>query len=221
MKETEVAAQVVEYLESDEWDLYQEVDDIDIVGKRGRLLCAVECKTALTWKVCEQALDRRGLVHWVWVAHPVHRAKGHRRGTWNRPSTYAQHCLERDGIGLLWLYVDGERMHIEQAHPPKFNRRVPDYLHRRLRPEQKRSSAGSPAGGNVWSPFRDTCERLRRLLDRSGDGILVKSAIEQLQHHYASDTSAYAALVEWTRRGSVGGVELRKENGRLFFVKGT
>lgn len=72
MKETELAQPVVEWLESQHWDVYQEVECpggyADIVAVRDNYLWIIECKTSFSLKVVEQAMGRRA--HFRSIAIP-------------------------------------------------------------------------------------------------------------------------------------------------------
>ncbi len=54
MTEAELAQKFVEYLQ-DQYELYFEVEGVDIVAKNGHILIAVEVKTSLNFRVIEQA----------------------------------------------------------------------------------------------------------------------------------------------------------------------
>lgn len=208
MKEVAVAAVVVRWLEADGWDVYQEVDNIDIVATRGPIVSVVEVKTSLSWKLCAQAFSRMPYAHEVWVAVPV------------KPSSatpwYARRCLGRDGIGILEV-------------SDMVNVGLPATLHRsahagakllraRLRPEHKTHLPAGSACGGGWTPFKDTSNQLRKLIDAEPDGVPVKTAIESISHHYRGNSSARACLVKLARDGVIDGVRVIRDGKRILFV---
>lgn len=221
MRETEVAAVVVAWLTSEGWDVYQEVDGIDVVATSGPLVCAIEVKVRMSWEVCEQAVMRRNHAHLVWVAVGAKRVK---RNYYSRVPWYAKRALERDGIGIMSVRMD--RGDVTMVQAPALNRAATDgarELRSRLRPQHKtHCAAGSPSGGG-WTPFKDTCHQLLKLVDAleyPEDGIPVKDAIGRIDHHYrGGNSAARSALVRHAERGVVPGVAIKRDGRRLLFVR--
>lgn len=197
--ETEVAEKVVAWLEAERWDVYQEVDEIDIVAVRGSLLWAVECKTSMGFDVLEQALSRRSLVNGIWIASPP-RAK----------SRAAR--LSCSSLGIGWMTVSRNYLNVECY--PAFQRKTVGKLRERLRPEHKTySKAGSPTGKR-WTPFKETCRDLLRVVSAS-PGISLSDALRAFKHHYKNDASARRSLVDFIANGIVPGVRLTTEDGTI------
>lgn len=94
----------------------------------------------------------------------------------------------------------------------RWNRR-PVALAAELQPEHKtHAKAGAIGAGGRWTPFRNTCEQLARIV-RSQPGVTLKAAVDELKHHYASDAGARSSLAHWIERGKVPGVRLSRSHG--------
>jgi hypothetical protein len=220
--EVALARPVLAWLSASGWDLYQEVQvetggsRADIVGVRGPHLCVVEVKASLCLDLLAQAYEwvRRGLTNFVYAAAPAPRLM---RDRWTPGRRMANMILAEHGIGLVEVRSDRVE---ETVHPAMFRRRSSESLRRALREEHKTAApAGSRLGGH-WTPFRATCESLRRLVE-DRPGITMREAVlEMKQHHYASTSSAVSSLTHWIENGKVPGLELREDgrSRRLFAV---
>lgn len=220
--EQSVAELVVAWLEKMGADVYQEVTVrggvADIVARVHAEVWIVEVKTSLSLALLVQAYERRRLCHRVYVAAPYSR----------NVRDVAEICKAL-GIGLLVVkqgHHGWEESRYEYCHPKveqetdsrRWNKR-PVELASKLQPEHKtHAKAGAIGAGGRWTPFRDTCEQLARVV-RSTPGIKIKDAIAKIRHHYASNSGARASLTTWVREGAVAGVRI--ENGALYPVEAT
>ena len=208
--EASLAAVVVEYLTVDQWDVYQEVqlslDDIvaDIVAVRGPVTMVVEAKTALTWRLLEQAERWRGRANRIAIATPN---SGH--------STFVHGCLARSGIG--WLAVPEPitgQQPMWYADPPLHRIRPAWCIRKALRPEHKTWGAAGNAASERYTPFKKTCRAvLEAVLSRPG--VTVKEMMGMIEHHYSSDATARSSIAQWARAGKIPGVTVRAEGGTL------
>jgi hypothetical protein len=189
--ETYVASMAISWLESNGWDVYQEVDEIDIVAIRGSVLWAMECKTSMGFDVLDQALRRRSLANGVWVATPP-----------RNKSRVAKLACSSAGIG--WLVITKSHVNVECY--PIFQRKTTGHLRERLRPEHKTfSKAGSPTGKR-WTPFKETCRDLVSIV-RASPGIRLSLALKKFKHHYKSDSSAMRSLSVMIMNGVLSGIK--------------
>jgi hypothetical protein len=235
--ETDIGRPVVEHLRALHWEIYQEVATghggsvADIVATLGNLVWVVECKTSLTFEVIAQALrwKQMGWAHYVSVAVPATKKDGTFR---NEGRALAMRVLEREGIGCFsvvpretWLDDRGDGtagratvLEVRESARPSLHRsaRYVQQLRDVLREEQKIQIAGT-AGGGQWTPFRHTCDQLRRVVKES-PGIHMKDALAKIDHHYHSDAGARAALPKWIESGKVDGIrlEIDKHRRRLY-----
>lgn len=216
--EQQLGEVVVSYLEAIGADVYQEVEVgsgvADIVARVRAEIWIVEVKTSLSLALLVQAMERREHAHRVFVAAP------HTR-TMRETSV----ICEEIGIGLLDVSLAREGVMVpgfrfgEPAvrvvvEGRRWNSR-PVALAKRLVPEHKtHAKAGAVGAGGRWTPFRDTCERLARVVTDE-PGITLKDAITKISHHYRTGASARSSIAHWLQRGKVPGV--RMEPGAKLF----
>ena len=215
--EVELGRVVVAWLEADGWDVWQEVGVstgggvCDIVAKRGPVIHAVECKTVANLGVLEQALGWVGCAHFVSVAVP------NRRKDW----LYTK-LAGGIGVGVLWVGQQwrGESYALDvlswsqgpmaRPHRNRFARPLASYL----TPERKHWPA--EAGNNLghrYTPFRETCEYLRRVV-AAEPGITMREAVAKMQaHHYHNDKAARATLMQWVRAKKIPGIRYEYRDG--------
>ena len=200
MTEEELAASVVEWLRLEEWDVYQEVATgyanprADIVAVRNPVIWVIEVKTTLGLGVIAQAWNWTAFAHFVSVAVPASPRNSKTRA-------FASIVCHDYGIGVLSL--DGPR--IVGKSKPRLNRKALTHHIRPYLMEEQRSYA--PAGNadaQYWTPFRSTCDQLRKLV-RDGP-ITIRDAMDKINHHYASDATARASILKWANLGKVQGV---------------
>lgn len=226
VSEQAVAEVVVAYLEAAGAEVFQEVEVsggvADIVAKVQAEIWIVEVKTSLSLALIGQAMERRRLAHRVYIAAPH-----------TRTMRDVGPMLDELGIGLLEVFT-GELDWAEPRYPgedvsarrsnygePRVRTVVdsrrwnskPVALAAKLQPEHKtHAKAGAVGAGGRWTPFRNTCEQLARVV-RAEPGITVKAAIEKIKHHYATSRSAVSAIATWAQDGKVPGVEVRRSHG--------
>lgn len=222
VSEQQVAEVVVAYLEALGADVYQEVECAggvaDIVARVHAELWIVEVKTSLSLALLLQAMERRRDAHRVIVAAPVSR-------------TFHEVGVLCDELGIgLWQVAPpradvsvggmpfGQANVIERIASRRWNNR-PTRLAAKLKPEHKtHAKAGAIGAGGRWTPFRNTCEELARIV-KVEPGIALKTAITKIQHHYRTPASARSSLLHWIEKGKVDGVRLERPAMLLFPVQ--
>lgn len=207
MKEVDLAERVVDFLEKDGWDVYQEVDGCDIVAVSKPFAMIVECKLRLGFDVLSQAIERKRYrpAHWVYVATP------HRR----HQAQLITRVLDDFGIG--WYCVPKDRWRpVREEHEGALNRRANlDWLSR-LRPEHKtHCKAGSPCP-STWTPFKETRKRLVDHVWRN-PGCTVREAVAAIKHHYSNSSVARSRVAHYVSHGVI--TELKLEyHGKTPFL---
>ena len=197
LSETELATTVLAELQRFGYETYEEVyagNRADIVAVQGPVLAVVECKVSLSLKFLDQLLEWRGQANHIIAAY----AGGRYNGAFDFVCRSA-------GIGV-WE-VRGAQHIVIRCHPRLF-RKTGSRLRRALSP-QNRSGAGVSAGtngGGYHTPFRETCQTLRAIVARHPDGILLRDALTQFNHHYSSNKVAMSSLPKLIRSGVIKGI---------------
>lgn len=201
MTEAELAKNFIFYLQ-DSYDLYYEVNDIDIVGKSGNIIIGVEVKTSLNFKVIEQAWNNQYCLHYSYVAVP-----------WSKNMDFKMRICSMHGIGVLTFRShNGKFWEIREEIKPKFHRKaytkwfVPS-------PDFKRSIPGSPSGPGVISAFKITVENIERYVKRHPE-CTIKELFENINHHYSGLSSMKNCIYKYIRDGVIKGIGV--ENSKLY-----
>lgn len=209
MTEVELAARVVAHIAEQGFEVYQEVTGgsggpaCDIVGKRGPLLWAIECKEKMGAAVLEQAGGWVGQAHLVSVA-TMPSVRGHSR--------VFGYFMKGHGIG--WLDV---RDDIHERIEPRLHRRIrtdKGSLSMLLREEHKTFLAAGTASGRRWTPFMQTCRSVAEAV-RLAPGITLKELVAPGAYHYANRGSAVSGIAHWVAEGKIAGVRLERD-GKKF-----
>jgi len=246
IRETDVAAAVVRWLEEFDWTVYQEVSlgasarTVDLVAVRGPLIWAIECKVSLGLAVLEQAHDLLGLAHYVSVA-----VQSRRRGEVGR---FAKDAMKTMGIGMFTVrhrYIGGVGEGLtwvaERDIDPRLCRhvgRVATYgarqTYRKILPMDQRKAPPYPylrdllveaqrtyaVAGNPrsarWSPWVQTCEEILRYVQEH-PGCAPAACIKMIPHHYQTEATARGSMVAWVRDRRVPGVEQRCEGRKIMW----
>jgi hypothetical protein len=233
-KETEVAAPVVSWLSQQGWEVYQEVSvrggrRADIVAVKDGLLWIVEAKTTLNLEVMGQAAEWKGWCHLISFAVPARSGAfryAMRRGVLtNRARKVVRAMNEVYGVGCMVVLMGGalmnpaDRVHVDYRPVEAENPRMADYVRGSLCEEQK-TFAQAGSAGTYWTPYKGTCERLRRYV-AAHPGCSVSEAVANIETHYASKASAKVCLLDRAKEGQVPGVradEVQRGRRTLFFL---
>ena len=204
LSETDLARHVVAFLHDAHWDVFQEVKCMgcvaDIVAVQGRVLWVIESKTAFGLKVLSQAHKWTHYAHYVSIATPP-----------ARRSEFGWTLLRDYGIGYLAVERGG---HVAERFHPRLRRtamfcRLREALH-----EQQKSFAPAGSNGGYWSPFKQTCEAVRRKV-ASAPGITMKELVASIDTHYRSLSTAKSCIVKWAEAGKIPGVRVERDGGRV------
>jgi len=219
--EAEMAAKIVAWLENLKWEVYQEVklegrDNVaDIVAVQEKRVWVIETKMQLGFSVLAQAFAWKDYAHYVSVGTPRIRHNC-------REQFFIKRTLDHFGIGHL--RVDSWN-NVEENCKPQINRCCgaccgAHLLLDALTPEHKTFSKAGEQWGGYWSPFKATCENVRKYVE-GHPGATLKEMIDKVDTHYHSSATAKSALRAWIKKGIVKGVEARCEGRliKLFSVK--
>lgn len=207
--EADLAGVVVEWLRQSHWEVFQEVQMArygsvaDIVATQNGIVWAIECKKTACLDVLAQAENWRMYAHYASIAVPRIADRSHR---------IVDKILKHTGIGRLrpseggYVIVDVEARLNRQAF-------ASELLHI-LTDEHKTFAQAGTDTGKRWTPFRQTCELLRKEVE-SKPGISLKDAIDSFRTHYSDAQSARSSLKHWIEAGKVDGVRLVRDGRRL------
>ena len=204
MKETELAQKFVEYLKA--FDLYFEVDyyrSVDIVALIGKISAAYEVKTTFNFKVFEQAIENAKHFNYSYIAVPEFK------------DGWIQMQLCRDyGLGLLMYDSKNGYNDVREWIHPRLNRHVDNkQLIARFHERNKRSLPGSKSGDTEKiTAFGVTVENAVRFVRRHPN-CTIKEMVDNITHHYGSNTLAKTNLYQWIHKGVIK--ELSLVNGKL------
>lgn len=207
MKEEDLAAAVVRYLDDLRWTIYQEVqvrsgDPIaDIVAVQGPVVWAIECKSRFGLRVCSQAFRWKSYANSVSVAVK-----------WRRWPAFETSIMKSHGIGALNVHGAGSYMEVSEQIRPELVRRpiMRPYLLNGLNARQQTYAAAGNAEGRRWSPFKETCRAVLGYVTRS-PGCTFSDLLSAIDTHYASPSTARSALRAWIKEGAVDGVRMEKD----------
>jgi len=203
--EADLAAVVVAWLQDSGAAVYQEVEVAggvaDIVARVGVELWIIETKLHLSLALLVQAMERRRHAHRVYCAGPYTRTL----------RDFAWLCREV-GVGLLEVRVgtdarwDPDHASVKEAAPSQRWNSRPVILANRLRPEHQTHAMAGTNGGR-WTPFRDTCEQLLRVVRRD-PGVPLAVAVASIRDHYSSKAAARSHLAGWVAANRIPGVQI-------------
>ncbi len=208
MTEQELAIPVVEWLQSQHWDVYQEVQFfsggpiMDIVAVRDNIMMVVEVKKSLGLAVMAQAKRSLWQSHYTAVAvpKPVYRAYSS-----NPEREFAKSICKSLGIGVIEVSGIRDGKFVRQEVDPKLIRTSHSQAkcHMEcLHEGHKTSSTAGSANGGHWTPYRQTMDNVKRILKQHGP-LTLKEIMKILKgdHHYSSEQSARGsirkALSDW------------------------
>jgi len=189
MTETEIAEVVISWLETQHWDVYQEVESsrgseiIDIVAVRCNIVWAIEAKRSLGLSVLAQAKRHRTHRRSVAVLD-ARRSKAR---------DFAYQVAEDYGIGVLLV----RKRHItEIVHAPLLcaYHRDAKRLQATLNPQMKVWAKAGNADGKRWTPYAQTISDVRDFIT-GHPGCILKEIMEYVgRGHYSSERTARSCI---------------------------
>jgi hypothetical protein len=187
--EQDLAKDVVEWLENQRWDVYQEVKAFghiaDIVAIGSNLVWVIECKRSLTLSVMEQAYGWR--THLRSIAVPYTKRKKNGRSL---AYEIAKNYLK---IGVIEVSNFGIREVVNAPLMKEYSNSA-NHLESLLREEHKHfAKAGSNSGG-YYTPYQATIKAIKKFIG-TNPGSTLKEIIDVLgKGHYASNSSCRQSL---------------------------
>lgn len=183
MKEIELAEKIIEWLQAQHWEIYQEVEfrrlggRADIVAERHGILWIIETKMSLSLEVLNQAT--------TWPVH--YRSVGVPKA---KKSSKRDYRVAKDyyGVGVIESSSYGVT---EVVKPPLFlkNDKVAKNMISQLTEQHKTFAKAGSNGGGYYTPYRNTMVTIREIV-RKNPGCTVDEVFEICgKMHYASKGS--------------------------------
>ena len=224
LAETQIGKAVVQWLEDEGWDVYQEVPvdgtTPDVVGVRGSVVLVVECKTSFGLDVMAQAqrwVSHGARANLVYIAVPQERtpSDGRRLG---------MKLLRDMGIGLVeintrMIDADYTSRYFTTVHRAPLHRGADtSRITKSLRPEHKTFCAAGESKAKRFTPFTETCTLVLRFVEQR-PGCTIGEAVRGIvKHHYASEKTALSSIGYWAERGKIPGIRVEMKGKRRTLV---
>lgn len=209
MKETELAAAVIAWLEADGWDVYQEVQPrtsgpiADIVALRDGVCWVIECKKSYGLPVIKQAIRWQRQCHKVSIA--VFRPP---KGLFWTARIVSQNM----GLGFISVGRADPTLPIEACEPveaPMCEPKAHPVRDALCADHKNYAKAGSVNGGHLTG-FKITCLNALAAI-RLAPGIDMRDLVDIIDHHYASDAGARKGLIGAIKSDICPGVRMEQD----------
>ncbi len=216
VKEADLAKPMVQWLRSNQWEVFQEVEApggiCDIVARCGAKIWAIEVKNTLSFQLLDQVMGWRYKAHFVSICVPSIK---------KRPTNFLLNFSAYSGIGIFFVrkenlkFTKDPNLLVYRFKDPKMHRRIRNDLKDCLNEAQKYWSRAGSSGGRRWTPFQQTVADLTNVVQKH-PGIPLKEAIQQISPHYSSEKIARTSLSFHLRENPhlLPGVRAERE-GRL------
>lgn len=202
---------VVAWLKAQHWTVYQEVQietygrRADIVAVCGNLTWVVEVKKSCGLDLLGQALYWNRYSNFTSVASPHVKSHGSTR-------IAKRFFFDRSGIGCIIVRPD--QGIVEETIAAKIQKRAfSSRLKKSLNDAQKSFAPAGNAEGLRWTPFSQTISNFTQIV-RKNQGSTLNQILSNLDHHYASTSSARATLMHWLKN------DLAAEHGERLVIPG-
>jgi hypothetical protein len=196
-KETQLGPLVKAHLKELGFEVWEEIGNIDIVGRIGNRLIGVELKLQCNWVVLEQAMRNRHWMHWSYVAVP----SMPRHGGAAIRATY-----QYLGVGLLELSSN----RVNTVVPAAINRKAePGRFLKLLTPATIDKGVAGSRGNTGWTEWKMMVAKVTEYVQRH-PGCKIKEVLKESGHfHYHSDSSFVQSFSTQVRKGIIKGIEFR------------
>jgi hypothetical protein len=195
MREVDLAAKVVAWLDDLGWDVYQEVQlyaqgrVCDIVATYGHLIWAIECKVRTSIEVMYQAAywpaDKRSIAVPNIASNKI---------TWEWEKVAEYHYK----VGVIRVGMGEENVGVREAVPAPFIRqpkRERDNYHKALTPLHKTYAQAGTSGQHLTA-YKVTMIRVREFIEKYQPCTVPQIVAKLGKMHYASESSAKGNLVK-------------------------
>ncbi|MBF2536411.1 hypothetical protein [Listeria marthii] len=168
-------------------EIYAEVINCDLFALSGAANIIVELKTTLSFKVIEQAINRKLYGHYIYVAVPRKKSL----------SKLAKNILKENGIGLLFIENDK----VIRIIPARFNRVRGRDVRSYIKPFHA-NEVGGVKGGEGNSEYKIMINNIKRMLKSErrfstcGGWVTVSEILETCETYYSSPRQQVAQTLQ-------------------------
>lgn len=215
MKETDLYEPVKILLKRDLGcsEVYGEIQNCDVVGKRGNYDVIVELKTSLNFKVLLQAIDRKNNGAYTYIAVPKPKGRSEHFSIYN-------HFMKPHGLGLIYVeeYTTKKKMYEKYnedgipycefrasiAYESKLNHLYVRFRTRGSRQlsdgieEWEKKNIGGSKGGETVTAYSNMIDSVKKYLKENGwttiDEIVVNVPV--VSKHYANPKASLNATLK-------------------------
>ncbi len=210
MTEEELAIKVISYLESNDWEIFQEVAPYgyrsrtcDIVARKNNQYWAIEVKQSLGLAVIEQAHYWLHNAHFVSVAVSV--------GGNSRTRCFAEYILRHLGMGCIEVGKNTD--YVSETVPPKLTEISSSQFDQVVCEEHKTFAKAGNAKSKRFTPFQKTKMLLLEYVKQNNNSNLL-DVLKNIDHHYSSIYSGKKALENLIIRNVID-LKYRCENNKF------
>lgn len=208
-RETQLGELMVAHLESEGWDVYQEVQTlvgkVDLVAVRGDDVMALELKLNPSLILLDQVVRILPFATHVAAVTVLKRSS----------SPGLQWALQQGGIGWGCFRTGAKGGFVWRLNPERHDNDT-QTLKKCLNPGQKvHAKAGTNKGG-AWAPWRDTVTAIRAYLEACGGRAPLATVMKSVKHHY-KPKNAYSGGKHLAKLGLIPGVRMVRD-GRSFIL---
>jgi hypothetical protein len=226
--EVELASFVIKWLEANDWEVFKEVKDIDIVALKGNIIWGIECKMRYSTEVCLQAYRNRHYFHYFSVAVPDYAKSNPVNNFFLRhhnigliaAKSYYLNCMYPSSIDNSKICEDSIEPKLYRTSNREEKRRLIKYTHyfkEQIDIAHKDCIAGMPFGSQMTS-FKVTMERVFRFLKQNGPST-IDQIVDNVKWHYSNKTGAKQGILRafYSFDGYMDKVENYKENKKTYW----
>ena len=215
--EQELAATAVDWLKTQGWEVYQEVETTsgvcDIVACRCGVVWCLEAKMNLSFHLLAQAERWLGEAHQVSIIVPLRR---------NGARHFGHRVCKRFGFGVLEVGRDHlgllskRKRSVHNYVKPVFDEMAdPQRIEAVLHPLHKTFAAAGSPGGRRLTRFKITAFEIEEVVSKN-PGITLKELVAAVDHHWPNERAAKQAIPRHVESGLIK-CRAEKDRGRWRF----
>jgi len=173
--EIELAETVVDFLNNDGWEVFQEVRNHDIIARKNNLIWCIECKLNFNFKVIEQANSARCILNSIAVPEYTN-------------SKFKEDVCKKFGIGVIYVRKDSlnnktiSMSSITPEYKRQYRQFTEDYIIPDLKPVLKTFAKAGSKGNTGYSPYKQTMIEVKELMIKEGGLVLVNDFFQKIKN---------------------------------------